>query len=283
MQTIPASSPPHQSSERPRIFRAMSSLLGARSEQELWNRYATHSREFVRAPYYGYDLLDPTTGTLIPGDGWGLSKAFLSRWSEAGPSFDPAYLEMLRRGQSVSDTDLMGSRLWRHSAAYRELYSIHDITSVLHAPLVVAGRQVGSLSFGTSAAHGLSPADRVAADGLALLVAAAFAQLRSAAVFGPEPRSRDIGPTKAKGSARPALAARITERELSVATLVADGLRDREIADVLCVSLHTVKQHLKNAYRKSGARSRTELVRLLSSEVPAWETGADTRDYSFEE
>lgn len=43
--------------------------------------------------------------------------------------------------------------------------------------------------------------------------------------------------------------------------LVADGLRNREIAERLGISEHTVKFHLAAIFGKLGASSRTEVVR----------------------
>ena len=57
----------------------------------------------------------------------------------------------------------------------------------------------------------------------------------------------------------------LTETEQRVADLVAKGRSNREIADELFMSLSTVEVNLSRVYRKLGVKSRTELVRLLSS------------------
>jgi DNA-binding CsgD family transcriptional regulator/GAF domain-containing protein len=63
----------------------------------------------------------------------------------------------------------------------------------------------------------------------------------------------------------PALLAPLTPREREVAVLVVDGLADREIADHLCLSHHTVSQYVKSIYRKLGVDSRVSLTRVLLS------------------
>ena len=55
----------------------------------------------------------------------------------------------------------------------------------------------------------------------------------------------------------------LTQREGQVATLVVEGLSDREIAERLMLSHYTVSQHLARVYRKLGVASRVALTRLL--------------------
>jgi DNA-binding CsgD family transcriptional regulator len=61
----------------------------------------------------------------------------------------------------------------------------------------------------------------------------------------------------------------LTPTEGRVAELVAAGSTNREVADALFVSVHTVEANLKRIYRKLGIRSRTE----LASRFPPRPTG----------
>jgi DNA-binding CsgD family transcriptional regulator len=56
--------------------------------------------------------------------------------------------------------------------------------------------------------------------------------------------------------------AALTEAELTVARLVAEGLTNKEVADRLFVSPHTVNSHLRHVFSKLGIKSRVELARL---------------------
>ena len=53
----------------------------------------------------------------------------------------------------------------------------------------------------------------------------------------------------------------LTPREHDVLVLVADGLRNREVAERLGITEHTVKFHLAAIFGKLGAASRVEAVR----------------------
>jgi DNA-binding CsgD family transcriptional regulator len=56
--------------------------------------------------------------------------------------------------------------------------------------------------------------------------------------------------------------AALTTSELAVARLVAEGLTNREVAERLFVSPHTVSSHLRHAFAKLGITSRVELARI---------------------
>jgi DNA-binding CsgD family transcriptional regulator len=62
---------------------------------------------------------------------------------------------------------------------------------------------------------------------------------------------------------RPPAPTELTPTEAQIAELVAEGRTNREVAEALFVSVHTVEANLKRIYRKLDVRSRTELARKL--------------------
>jgi DNA-binding CsgD family transcriptional regulator len=64
--------------------------------------------------------------------------------------------------------------------------------------------------------------------------------------------------------------ARVTKllrpRELTVLALYSEGLSAVEIADAFVISPHTVRTHIKNAYRRLGVHTREEAARLIHAE-----------------
>ena len=55
----------------------------------------------------------------------------------------------------------------------------------------------------------------------------------------------------------------LTDSELTVVNLIAQGATNRDVATQLHLSLHTVKNHVHNAFAKLGVSSRVELSQLV--------------------
>ena len=61
---------------------------------------------------------------------------------------------------------------------------------------------------------------------------------------------------------------RLTRQELAIARLAATGLRTREIAAEMTISVKTVQFHLGNIYPKLGVHSRLELAHHMRTLEP---------------
>jgi DNA-binding CsgD family transcriptional regulator len=55
----------------------------------------------------------------------------------------------------------------------------------------------------------------------------------------------------------------LTDSELTVVHLIAEGATNRSVAQQLHLSPHTVKTHLHNAFAKLGITSRAQLTQLM--------------------
>jgi len=53
----------------------------------------------------------------------------------------------------------------------------------------------------------------------------------------------------------------LSDRELDVLELLAEGYLRKDIAVKLLISTETVKKHLKNSYQKLGATNKVEAIR----------------------
>jgi DNA-binding NarL/FixJ family response regulator len=59
---------------------------------------------------------------------------------------------------------------------------------------------------------------------------------------------------------------KLTRQEWGILPLIADGLYEKEMADRLSVSIHTIHNHIKNIYRKLGVHSRNEAISKIQRE-----------------
>ena len=76
--------------------------------------------------------------------------------------------------------------------------------------------------------------------------------------------TRRVGPAKTNPEQDPA---QLTERERSVAELVARGANNQEIADQLHMSERTVKSHLSSIFQQLKVRDRVQLA-LVMNRIP---------------
>jgi ATP/maltotriose-dependent transcriptional regulator MalT len=74
------------------------------------------------------------------------------------------------------------------------------------------------------------------------------------------------GPRRTRGGAAGRGSGALSARELEVATLVAAGKRNREVAAALFLSEKTVESHLARIYDKLGVRSRAALATILAGD-----------------
>ncbi|WP_228387464.1 response regulator transcription factor [Nocardioides sp. dk884] len=94
--------------------------------------------------------------------------------------------------------------------------------------------------------------------------------------------SHDTSPRHADGQetvrTRAIRSHRLSERETEILGLVAQGLSNTEIGDLLYLSVNTVKTYLRTAYRKIGLRTRAQAVTwaVLHGFGAAHESGSPT-------
>ena len=85
-----------------------------------------------------------------------------------------------------------------------------------------------------------------------LLEALLPAEERAPPAFPKEPSSKSVD--------HPILIDPLTERELEVLGLIAEGHSNQEIAEKMFVTVGTVKAHVSHIYRKFDVRSRTQAI-----------------------
>ena len=67
-----------------------------------------------------------------------------------------------------------------------------------------------------------------------------------------------------------ASSAALSLREKQILDLLSSGYTNDMIADKLCISIHTVKTHIYNIYRKINVKNRLQAVRWVNDNMSAW-------------
>jgi DNA-binding NarL/FixJ family response regulator len=80
------------------------------------------------------------------------------------------------------------------------------------------------------------------------------------AALGDMARAHEEATTSVRAPSTPELAEPLTERELEVLGLIAEGASNQDIAQRLVVSMATVKTHVNHIFGKLGAESRVQVV-----------------------
>jgi DNA-binding CsgD family transcriptional regulator len=129
--------------------------------------------------------------------------------------------------------------------------------------LKVRDKRIGTLTIGARSERRLSE------DDVALLEAAAAQLATNLERIERTPRflrSRSLELSRASAEEEEAAEVpvnRLRPRELAILRLYGEGLATHQIAELLVLSVHTVRTHVKNALRRLGVSSRGEAVDLL--------------------
>jgi DNA-binding CsgD family transcriptional regulator len=152
------------------------------------------------------------------------------------------------QGGAYVDTEVFSAAQRARLAFYRDVIRPQGITGQLIAQLEFRGQRVGAIHL---CRHDGIPFNARQRDRLvAVLPALTLAHVACSGQAPLEPDGQygvDLSP-----------------RERQIAAHLCQGLRTREIAEVLGTSPHTVRNQLQRLYEKTGTVGRTELVLLLS-------------------
>jgi DNA-binding CsgD family transcriptional regulator/tetratricopeptide (TPR) repeat protein len=174
----------------------------------------------------------------------------------------PAFAEAFSQGRSAVDkvgshvrltgVAVLAMRVGAPEVAARLLGAAEAQSQALGMPVQVPLREVYEHTWDAArSALGAARFSAACAEGRALPVEQAVAEAWDfARAFGSDSPTAD--------RARSGGDAVLTPRELEVLRLVADGLTNREIADVLYISVPTVKRHLSTVFGKLGVTSRVD-------------------------
>jgi LuxR family maltose regulon positive regulatory protein len=238
---------------------------------ELLDRVSFFPKAQLSQAALALDLGDPPTVTA-----W--AERFLRQVPEPDRTQRAHGFELLARARAALG-DIDGAR-----AAVADLAEVADAveSELLRAALSLAHGVVEAAAGARDAARGLleDAVDRYERRGLPFEAAEArtaladvlrqMGQAKAAedeARRAPEAFDR-LGAAAAARRAKAPGAGALSERELQVLRFVADGLGDREIAERLVVSPHTVHRHVSNILAKLGVSSRAAAAAHAARQGP---------------
>jgi DNA-binding CsgD family transcriptional regulator len=187
----------------------------------------------------GFSISPPTSF-------WGWAFLIIHQHQE----FIPACLEGLADIASAQGEPTWAARLWGTSEAQREAYGtpLAAIYRAHYEQAVTAARtQLGEKSF-----------DALWAEGRTMSLEQALAAKGTAEIPAAIPVKPPLAPQAHMPSISPA---GLTNREMEVLRLLAQGLTSAQIAQQLVIGLVTVNSHVRSIYSKLGVTSRAAATR----------------------
>jgi DNA-binding CsgD family transcriptional regulator len=157
-----------------------------------------------------------------------------------------------RRGAKGPFVLVTEQRLIPNAAAARLIGRDDEPVLRQAADVLRAGREGGVMTLVVRGGAAAVRAQRIPDDGSP-----------SGTVLQLMPITRDAGGSRHQRQGAPYGWESLTDTERSVAQFVAEGLTNREAAERLFLSRHTIDFHLRSIFRKVGASSRVELTRLV--------------------
>lgn len=196
---------------------------------------------------------------------WGLGSRALADWFL--PGAEPAALEWFARQQRVAAAPEMAVALMEAAAQV----DVTDLLPQLRAPTLVINRRddpITPLETARELAASIPHARLVPVEGTVHVPEFGDTEpvLRALTEFlgvPPAPAPLALVPAftaaaHTAGGPSGLVAHHLSEREAEVLRLVAAGLSNKDIAERLVLSVHTVERHLANIYTKIGARRRMD-------------------------
>lgn len=179
---------------------------------------------------------------------FGVKQSFVQTFHSIVPA-DPAWQLMMTTLQPITNRTLFEDHQWECQPGYNEVLRPYNLFHYIAAPVVVNAQVVATIHMARSRGQPFSTNEQLVMNKLAQYLAYSIKNLeykKHKILFETKGERSDLNP--------------LTVRELEVLHLVADGLRDTDIADQLGISVYTVKEHLKRIYAKLKVSSRLQAV-----------------------
>ncbi len=231
------------------LYDLFQSLASANSEDEVKFRLMDKSvGEYFGAQDWGINLYDQQL-RLASVDVCGIKNVdrFVERFQDVGRANDLLHSYVLKHHAPAHEEMVLPQGSWKQTKIYQNFCAYYNHEHIALAPIVGEGRLVGAIYFArVENIPAFNDRDLASLSAISAHVSATLAKLRTPSTSFNSP-----------------LASCLTHRELEIAELVAQGLTNAEIGTQLWISRNTVKQTLKNIFRKLDVSARAQMVAKL--------------------
>jgi DNA-binding CsgD family transcriptional regulator len=163
------------------------------------------------------------------------------------------------KSMAYNETDLFTDNEREQSRFYKEFYAQRDIHYTIQLSIARDGVFLGIISlYRGKSEYDFSKRDLFILDQLKDHLAYRLERDRS---YKQAAQSRSVQGIDQLSKADELLLNKgFTKREIEIYQLLIQGFSNKEMSDKLFISLHTVKKHLKNIYKKMGMKNRLEII-----------------------
>ena len=166
--------------------------------------------------------------------------------------------------QVIQARDVHGNRLSSDHAAYHQMIGIGEAPQSFELAIITATGKMIRVAVSIVAVLGPQPTDYH----LIYLMTPMHRRRRADEAIDRLLAQANVPGITVPGTSQPTGAHQrgtqqqphLTRRQLEVLLLLAEGKRSREVADELCISVHTVRTHIQGILRTLGAANRLEAV-----------------------
>ena len=256
---FPASAMDLSHKEADIVFEIMRELAGGHASAELRLGVGSLLLRLFDAQYFASYVWDYRSHTFAQRVSINMDDANLGNYERHYQFCDPITPTLQRRRTATCVTEIISRRRLERTEFFNDFLARDGLHYGINFYAYSSGRNIGDLRIWRSRRkHDFTRRDAAILDaiGSAFTRSLLNARLRDAAPAA----DMDVLARVERAGSR----AGLTRRQKEIAAAMLLGGSDRAIAEDLCISLPTVRTHIRTLYRKFGVSSRMQFARALA-------------------
>ncbi len=236
------------------LSRVMATLAEPHEEHDIRQRVGELMLDLLDAQRYASYVWDEALQRFDKGIRINMDPANLERYDQHYQYHDPITFDLQRHRTAVRVSDVMPQALLKRTEFFNDFLARDGLYWGVNLYAWCGDRNIGDMRIWRDRRH-----ENFSAEDLKLL------DLVRPALVAALERSRREARTTAGSANAVHAAALLSAREGEVAQLAVSGLRDKDIARRLKISVTTVRTHMDHVFRKLNVNNRMALARRLDS------------------